>query len=308
MATDRTTGAALQPEINPPDDAANEPAFTPTFPCVQLLVLEEGASRVRRNNENLKTDELWLGDAYNPATPDLPGISVYLRLGQPAPLVAELLCCVIARMLGLPAPEPFVVCVTQAALPDSKLACQKGTQLCVATRDLGGATFAQLLRRDSTTAEKMISRWEHLIPVTVLDEWLANTDRNYDNIIYIAQTLHIIDHADAFGGSTRALFPLADITHDAFTNKLALFLCKDDPSPAQRQNWLDQARAWIAQAASGIDVAAAVAMAEVTRWQSTEEEVELIHFITTRLTITHGLLCQRLGHPQLPLPKSSEAA
>lgn len=308
MATDRTTGAALQPEVSLPDDAANEPAFIPAFSPVQLLVLEEGASRVPRNHENLKRDELWLGDAYNPATPEQPGISVYLRLAQPAPLVAELLCCVIARLLGLPAPEPFVVCVTPAALPDSKLACQKEAQLCVATRDLGGATFAQLLRRDSATAKKMISRWEHLIPVTVLDEWLANTDRNYDNIIYIAQTLHIIDHADAFGGSTRALFLLADITHEAFTNKLALFLCTDNPSPAQRQNWLDQAHAWITQAASGMDISAAVAAAEVTRWQSTAEEAELVHFITTRLTLTHGLLCQRLGHPQLSLPSSSEAA
>ena len=308
MAIDRTTGAALQPEITHPNDAANEPAFIPAFSPVQVLVLEEGASRVIRNNENLKRDELWLADAYNPATPDLAGISVYLRLAQPAPLVAELLCCVIARMLGLPAPEPFVVCVTSAALPDSQIASKQETQLCVATRDLGGTTFAQLLRHDSATAKKMISRWEYLIPVTVLDEWLANTDRNYGNIIYIAHTLHIIDHADAFGGSHRTLFPLADITDHTFTNKLAIFLCQDNPGPGQCQNWLNQARDWIARTANGLNVAAAVAIAEVTRWQSTAEEAELVHFITARLTITHGLLCQRLGHPQLLLPKSSEAA
>lgn len=281
--------------------AANQPNYA--MAPVQLRVLEQGASRVTRSQEDSKPDELWLGNAYNPQDPKEDSVSVYVRLAQPAPLVAELLCCVIARALGLPAPEPFVVVIAPGTLPESRLINASETKLCVATRDLGGTTFAQLLREDSASAQKLIAGWEHLIPVTVLDEWLANTDRNFGNIIFIAQTLHIIDHADAFGGSHRTLFPLAEITHDAFMNRLALILARDNAS--KRQLWLNQAREWLASTASGLDVSAAVAVAEVTRWQSIAEQDELVHFITTRLSITHRLLCNRLGHPQLTFSSST---
>lgn len=187
---------------------------------MRLLTLEAGALRVTRHNEDLKRDKLWQGDSRDPVDQDGEIIPVYLRLAEPKPLVAELLCGVIARLLGLPAPEAFVVIIEPGQLAGSKLAHQTMRQLCVGTRDIGGTTFTQLLREDSETAQAMIKAWEHLIPVTALDEWLANPDRNLDNILYVAQTLHIIDHAEAFGGTCRDLFPLADITHDEFTNKL----------------------------------------------------------------------------------------
>lgn len=281
---------------------ANESHFAPTAAPARHLVLEEGASRVIRSQESSKKDELWLGDAFDPNAPEMPSISVYMRLAKPTPLVAELLCTVIARALGLPAPEPFIISILPGTLSGSLLPQTSSVQLCVGTRDLGGESFAQLLRSDSVAAEKILAKWKDLIPVTVLDEWLANDDRNTGNFIYIAHTLHIIDHAEAFGGSVRNIFPLAEIAEDAFTNKLAGML---KGSSEQRQKWLDEAKQWLVFTASGLDINSAVAAAEVKRWQTPEEEAELVHFITTRLSITHRLLCTRLGHPQLLLPSQS---
>lgn len=280
-------------------DSANDPAILAVVRPPQLLVLEQGAQRVPRNGEAVKRDELWQGEARDPYTADAPPVPVYVRVTEPNPLVAELLCGLIARALGLPSPEAFVILLEPGRLPGSVLAKSPERQLCVGTRDIGGSTFAQLLNEESATAQAMLRGWEHLVPVTALDEWLANTDRNFGNILYVAQTLHIIDHAEAFGGSARDLFPLADITHEAFTNKLAIFLNRHTAD--HRQGILNKAREWLAFSASGLDVAHAVAMANIRRWQSSEEESELIHFISTRLTITHRLLCQRLGHPQLAL-------
>lgn len=298
MGIDRTTGAAFHPEIT--DAAANEGNFKAS--PVRALVLDKGASRVERQHEAFKADELWLGSAYDPSQPAATAVPVYVRITRPAPIVAELLCSVIARALGLPAPEPFVVLVAPEALPKSPLAQAAGLHLTVATRDLGGSTFAQLLREDSHFAQALISKWHHLLPVAVLDEWLANDDRNMGNIIYIAQTLYIIDHAEAFGGSHRALFPLVDITHDTFTNKLAGLL---DGDASQRQSWLNKAKEWLTFTAGGLDMQAALSVAQITRWQSDEEEAELLHFITTRLSVTHHLLCNRLGHPQLSFSSTS---
>ena len=35
--------------------------------------------------------------------------------------------------------------------------------------------FAQLMREDSDTALQLLLAWQHLVPVTAFDEWLANT-------------------------------------------------------------------------------------------------------------------------------------
>jgi hypothetical protein len=263
------------------------------------MTLDEGTQRVIRDHEALKKDELWQGDVYDPFMPGEEPTPIYLRIGPSVPLVAELLCAVVARALGLPAPEPFVVLVEPGLLAASGLLDPTMRHLCVGTRDIGGTTFAQLLRDDSDTAVQLIKSWQHLVPVTALDEWLANPDRNMGNILYVAQTLHIIDHAEAFGGSMRALFPLAEITEDALSNKLALVL--NDHNANQRQIYLNQAKDWLVSTAGELNVSAAVATADITRWQTAEEEAELVHFITNRLTIAHRLLCNRLGHPQLAL-------
>jgi hypothetical protein len=291
LATDRTNGAALRAEIAAVP-AANESAFTPT--PVRLLVLDEGAKRVIRDQETLKDDQLWLGDARDPQTDE--SFPVYLRITAPTPLVAELLCAVIARMLGLPAPEAFVVAVPPGVLTGSNAVAN---MLYVGTLDVGGSTFSQLLRADSVSASNILRKWEHLVPVTVLDEWLANPDRNWGNILYVANTLHIIDHAEAFGGRSRNLFDLADLAEDQLTNKLAVFLT--DSNTAQRQSYLTKAKEWLTFTAGALDINVAIAIAQVTRWQTPEQEAELVQFITNRIKITHRLLCNRLGHPQLAL-------
>ena len=252
-----------------------------------------------RNGEPAKRDELWRGEVFDQAAPNAPPIQIYLRVCKALPLVAELLCGVIARHLGLPAPEVFVVLVETGALPRSKLLQPTQRHLCVGTRDVGGTTFSQLINEDSDYAKGMLRAWQHLLPVTVLDEWLANPDRNMGNILYAAQALHIIDHAEAFGGSARGLFPLAELTHDALTNKLAQLL--PTRTPGERQSLLDQARQWLTFTAGTLKIADAVASAGIQRWQTSDQEAELVNFITTRLTITHHLLCSRLGHPQLNL-------
>lgn len=255
--------------------------------------------QVRRDHEYTKQDELWQGEAFDPYQPDGDHVAVYLRVGKAHSIVAELLCTVIARTLGLPAPEPFVIVVEPGMLPGSTCIAPATRQICVGTRDIGGQTFAQLIRADAPTAAKLLSSWEHLMPVTALDEWLANPDRNMGNLLYVAQTIHIIDHADAFGGSARQLFPLASLTTESLTNVLGKILAADNDD--RRQTHLANAAQWLTSTAAALNIPAAVAMADITRWQTTEEEAELVHFITDRLLITHQLLCSRLGFPQLGL-------
>jgi hypothetical protein len=297
LDTDRTNGKA---DENTRLTSANDDDFELRFAPVRWLELNKGATRVKRGHERTKPDELWQGDAFDRTQPDEDAVPVYVRLGSGGALVAELVCGCLARALGLPAPEVFVVTIGPGMLPRSKLADAKTETICVGTRDLGGKTFTQMLNsKDDDAAVRMLHQWPELSRVTAFDEWTANPDRNMGNLIYAAQTLHIIDHADAFGGRGRDLYPLAELTAQAFTNKLGEMLNCFDLS--HRSALLNDIHQWIKLKAAQLSLPDVVKNAGTQPWNSSTQDQELVDFLKQRLTLTHSLLCQRLGHPQLSL-------
>ncbi len=298
MDTDRTSGGT--PEI-PALTSANEDTFAPaTGPePVRKLLLHEGATRVERANEHEKSDELWQGDAHDPERPEEGAIPIYFRIGSAQALVAELICGCMAHELGLPSPEVFVLSIPSGTLKTSKLAPPDKPWVCVATRDLGGETFNQLLNDNANAAIDLLRQWPELGKVAAFDEWTANIDRNMGNIIYSATTLHIIDHAEAFGGGIRDMMPLHRMTGMALQNKLSGVLGK---LGAQSRNAiLQDLHAWLGSTAITLDLGSVVKRAGTDEWNSPEQDMELIDFLRQRLPLTHSLLCKQLGLPQLPL-------
>jgi hypothetical protein len=279
--------------------AANDPLEIPTLTRPPVLWLRQGATRVLRQREHSKPDELWQGDAYSMASEADDEIPVYFRMADRFTVVAELACAAIAKALGLPTPQPFLLNIGVGALHESKFTTYDRATLTVATRDVGGGTFAQLLREDSDYARQLLRDWQHLVPAVAFDEWLANTDRNFGNILFVASSLFLIDHGEAFGGSARKLFPLEDLTETAFTNNLANVL--EAKPPAHLQTMLEQAKEWLVFTAGALDVTTLGATTDMRKWHTDSEETELINFVRSRLLVTHKLLCQRLGLPQLKL-------
>lgn len=257
---------------------------------------------VPRDGLEDKEDELWVGDAFDPLEPGAAATPVYVRIGKAGALVAELVCGRLARAMKLPAPEVFLISIPQGHLPNSKLASKAGHTLCVGTRDIGGTNFTQLLKTNGVGALPLLRNWSELPKVVAFDEWLANEDRNTGNLIYVAQTLHIIDHAEAFGGSARELFPLAELTGTSFNNLLAEMFTMFPPE--SRRELLDKVHTWMLENAATLDVQEVVSSALTSLWNTPEQDNELVDFIKARLTLTHSLLCHRLGHPQLSLQAS----
>lgn len=252
-----------------------------------------------RDRENKKADELWQGDGYSMSIGEDEDIPLYFRMTDRFTVVAELACSAIAQALGLPTPQPYLLNIGVGTLHESRFTTHDRAMVTVATRDVGGGTFAQLLREDSDYAKHLLRMWSHLVAAVAFDEWLANTDRNFGNILFVARSLYLIDHAEAFGGSARQLFPLEELTETPFSNNLAHIL--DSKDPVHLQAMLDQAREWLANTASALDLTTLGSTTDMHRWHSDSEEVELINFVRSRLLVTHKLLCQRLGYPQLTL-------
>ena len=308
MATHQDTDAEVRQPVNrkrgePP--SANDAAFAPRITQPALLALDQGATRVPRAQEHLKQDELWQGNAYPvdahgqpTGAPDQP---VYFRLAGAQTMAAELLGALMAQALSLPTPAPYVLRINAGVLPGSRFAAglqqQPAPLLCVATHDLGAPTFAQLLAEHSAFAKKMLRQWHALLPATAFDEWIANLDRNFGNILYVASELWLIDHADAFGGPQRKLLSLGELVDKALTNKLAILFGHD--SAHQRRKHLEAAHRWLTQTAGSLNVRELARHA--SHWQSGDEENALVQFLTSRLALTHRLLCARLGYPQLQL-------
>lgn len=297
MDADRNHGQAAEEAFL---TSANEEAFTAQLPPVRRLELHKGATRVKRSRERSKPDELWLGEAFDPTNPNEASITVYARLGDTGALVAELVCGCIARALGLPAPEVFIVNLPAGILPKSKIASKDSDLICVATKALGGETFSQLLNDDDDAAVQLLHQWSDLPTVAAFDEWTANTDRNMGNIIYAAKEFYIIDHADAFGGKSREIYPLEELSEVVFTNILAELLNAFDVN--KRSAILKKIGNWIAETAAQVDVLMVVGNAGTHNLPHGANQQELVAFLNHRLSVTHTFLCQKLGHPQLGLP------
>jgi hypothetical protein len=156
-----------------------------------------------------------------------------------------------------------------------------------------------LLSEEEDAAMALIREWPELLRVTTFDEWTANPDRNTGNLVYAAQTLHIIDHAESFGGVSRRSLTLTELADMDFENKMARLL--NCFTISRKRKLLDQAREWINFEISGLDLSGLLEQASTSSWHSAEQQRELIDFLRHRLSITHHLLCQRLGHPQLKL-------
>jgi hypothetical protein len=300
-AGNRASGdLSSRPAVGPP--AANDADSLGDVPLLRrppALWLREGATRVRRANETAKRDELWQGDGYSMSDGQVDDVPLYFRMADRFTVVAELASSVIARALGLPTPQPYLLNIGAGVLSDSRFATHGKASVCPATADMGGDTFAQLLREDSEYAKKLLGSWKHLVPAVAFDEWLANLDRNFGNILFVAQHLWLIDHAESFGGSQRKLFPLEELASVPFENKLAKVLRTDNLT--LRQQWLEQAREWLTFTAGALDVSQLGVHTEMHQWHSEQEETELVDFVKRRLLVTHQLLCQRLGLQQLNL-------
>lgn len=296
MNVDRkNSNASRSPNLR----SANDEKFEFRLESVRRLEMNRGAVRIKRKGERGKFDELWHGDAYDPTRPEDQAISVYLRVGNDDAQVAELLCSCLARSIGLPVPEVFIVTVHPGDLRRSTRVKKNSPQLCVATRDLGGPTFAQLLSDDEDAAAQLLYRWPHLSHVVAFDEWIANTDRNVGNLIYSEKSIYIIDHAEAFGGQDCTVYPLKRRVDQMFPNRLGDMF--NVLSTSRRDSFLREVHRWLADMASQINFHQVFEKSSLKNWKSDSENEELIEFLKNRLTFTYLLLCQRLGQPQLSL-------
>lgn len=279
--------------------AANSEQSTLTPEKIPHATLSLGAEKIPQLPG--KSDEIWLANIYNEAGEDA---TAYLRICGKRQMMSELICSAIGRTLGLPIPPPFLVTVDRSLLPASQFLRTfiqpKEKCLMFASGAITGAiNFAQLLKTNSPSANKMMAQWEAFPKVCTFDELFANTDRNLSNIIFQANILWIIDHAEAFGGSQADLYQLRDIATNEFPN-LLIDTMKPSLQNSKRERLLTIAREVIMEIQE-MDLHAILNNIG-DEFISVDGGIdEVLNFINTRFMCTTRFLGRRLGVPQLTL-------
>lgn len=286
------------------EQAANHSTFAPLVGPVPTLVLADGAIRIERGNEQSKPDELWHGPAVHPETGEQ--FILYVRIGEPRALMAELLFATIAHALHLPAARPFLVKVPSTAVAGSRLHAG-GTQTVYGCQDARSKSFAVMLNETSNN-KALLRKWDKLGEVAALDEWLINGDRNFGNLIYSNGAFTLIDHAEAFANQHANLWGLEDlIATDFVANKLAQFATEELSKSKVNAMWANTQK-WLHDNAAALDVKDCIDRSQIEYVRSPHTHQELVRFIEGRLTFTGSLLCQKLlGQASLSLQTSPAA-
>lgn len=284
----------------PLTSAANADDFAPYFGAITRGVLNEGVVKIPTNDN--KTDEIWLGSINIDGTDD---VAVYLRMSGKRQMMAELVCAVLGRAIGLPIPLPFIVTVDRKKIPRSKLwaSMEKGQKQCVMFASAaieGKGNFTQLMQGNSDYAKRLIQTWDQYPEAAIFDELLANVDRNYSNMLFRANIIWLIDHAEAFGGISGSLFPLDEIAGDSFKNQL-LDDFKADFTLPKRAKILAIAKEMLQQIQQ-FDLNEMLQSIGDEHISADGGIAEVLNFLETRLLHTVPLICHRLDIPQLPLP------
>lgn len=284
-----------------PSSAANQSSFSGSPHRVHKITIADGAIRIIRQNEHLKDDELWHGLGYDAQTDE--EVSVYIRIGRPAALMAELLFATIARAAGLPAAQPFVANIPATAFPLNSDITPRGL-VAFAALDAGGTAFSIMIN-DGGDGAKLIRDWPALGAVAATDEWLLNSDRNLGNLVYSNKQITLIDHAEAFANRDAELWTLAEfIDCGHMANKLLHFAKQQMPNKSIKALWA-KIELWLATDASRLDILSCIEMSEIQYVEPPHSPEELAQFIRGRLTITGSLLCQKLwGQTSLALSNS----
>ena len=135
-------------------------------------------------------------------------------------LVREVLCNLLAQMVGIPVPTPCVLDIRESELWDG------GDSFVFATRYAGYSDLLQRTRESPTVVDRLVS-WPSFLVSIAFDEWIANEDRTLSNLLFAGRReFLLIDHGEAL--------PNHMDKGTKFRNSLARHLIASEPRTARQ--------------------------------------------------------------------------
>lgn len=144
--------------------------------------------------------------SFNPAE---PLVEAFVKVAPPREILAEVVCALLAHRLGLPTIEPVLIRVP------SNLSPTGADQIAIGSPALPGESYKPWIFQIGWDAVRArIQKWSHLLGAACFDEWIANEDRHFGNVLHDGVSkFWLIDHGKAI--------PLGLPTNGAVKNTLA---------------------------------------------------------------------------------------
>lgn len=138
--------------------------------------------------------------------------SAYLKLLKLEDIAREVLCAVLARMLGLPIQQAFYVHVEPAIVPGHRTGNRYN--LAFGLEREHHMTF----RIANDQINDAIRRWPEALVCGVFDEWIFNGDRLPKNLLFARNGVYwMIDHDEALPNSAQPI----DVCHSQILHLLS---------------------------------------------------------------------------------------
>ena len=264
---------------------------------VAMGLLAPGASPLSPSGGK-GVNETWRGRVH---LLDGSTVSAYVKLLTQRQLVNELFGAELARAVGMPVPDAYLVRVDkidystmfdQRSIPGDHI-------MAFGSRDVGVKTLARRYQAEGMEFKRWFvshcSRWKRVVS---FDGWIANIDRHLGNaLIGGPDELWLIDHGHSFTGpawSADKLIPevrvpnrLVNELTDVITNEMRDAIAAE-ASDAQR-------------VFESAHVEGVLDASNASQLLSSAERDALVEFIEQRKTKVMELVGAAIGRPMLPL-------
>lgn len=124
-------------------------------------------------------------------------VRAFVKRCPPRELVIEVIASLIGRSLGLPLPIPILVLVHPGRIAQLDL---DGPELFFGSQSQNEPDLSQILQDngDERSLMQRLKSWPHAVFGGCFDEWIANEDRNLQNMLYDGgKNFVLIDHGKA---------------------------------------------------------------------------------------------------------------
>lgn len=225
-------------------------------------------------------------------------IKAYIKVLTGRELVNELLGSVIGRSLGLAVPRPYLCVGSTTDLPESALlASHSGKALLFACEALPHPDLSRRFKPDlAQLAAWMMQNWPEWRQALLFDEWLANVDRNWRNLLLGSDgRVWLIDHGRILTGPG---WQVADLKADQmFLNKLAGMLL-DSLSLPDRVGLISSANAMSTDCTS-MNLGDVISASRSDQLIPPTEQDAVVSFLSNRILLLSRLVSSRVGIPMI---------
>jgi len=237
----------------------------------------------------------------------------FLKIQPAYETLADLIGALVGRAVGMRIPKPCLVLAKRAKFTDgdgckskqwAALFKDQEETLLFALEDAKAISFKRRINANSTQAAKDLRRWDRYADTAIYDEWIANTDRNFGNILFDGVDYWLIDHDLSLMGEYRQLWGL-EASRPCPDNLLLEALLRTNPSEIQRYRLRKDANQLSGRYRqldlSGLVQPRLIEYARLMEEISHRDIHEAMTFLADRITYLTEIVCHKLGMPELPL-------